>query len=177
MGNLLNAHIFGRSRRGDREEVRLKLFNPDGTPADFGGGGGLNWNVSRMDPQMSLPAGPAVTDIGDPVTFTVPESGVVAVFAKIEIWNPPNTAQVSFMLDSIVLGTGSSGAGAPQPFVFSIDSGNTPRVVSLTNPAAIVVPMLSFILDPGSEHTLKWATNTANSAGGFVQKAVAGALI
>lgn len=35
------AHIFGRRKLGDREEVRMKLFNPDDTPAELGGGGGL----------------------------------------------------------------------------------------------------------------------------------------
>lgn len=43
MGNVFNAHIFKRSSRGEREEVRLKLFNPDGTPVELGGGGGLTW--------------------------------------------------------------------------------------------------------------------------------------
>lgn len=32
MSGLFNAHIIGRRKRGDREEVRLKLFNPDGSP-------------------------------------------------------------------------------------------------------------------------------------------------
>lgn len=47
MGNMFNAQIFGRRKRGDREEVRLKLFNLDGSPADIdGGGGGLNYAAS-----------------------------------------------------------------------------------------------------------------------------------
>lgn len=37
---LFNAHIFKRRSRGDREEVRIKLFNLDGTDAELGGGGG-----------------------------------------------------------------------------------------------------------------------------------------
>lgn len=40
MGNSFVAHIFGRSRRGDREEVKIQLFNDDGSPADLGAGGG-----------------------------------------------------------------------------------------------------------------------------------------
>lgn len=36
--SLFNAHIFKRRSRGDREEVRIKLFNLDGTDADLGGG-------------------------------------------------------------------------------------------------------------------------------------------
>lgn len=31
MSNEVRAHIFGRSRRGDREEVKMKLYNVDGT--------------------------------------------------------------------------------------------------------------------------------------------------
>src|SRR5436190_4526006 len=31
MSGSLKAHIFGRRRRGDREEVSMKLFNPDGS--------------------------------------------------------------------------------------------------------------------------------------------------
>jgi hypothetical protein len=38
MGNMFNAHIFRRRSVGEREEVRLKLFNLDGTPFEGGGG-------------------------------------------------------------------------------------------------------------------------------------------
>jgi Collagen triple helix repeat (20 copies) len=38
MENAIKAHIFGRSRRGDREEARILLFNPDGTPFVPGSG-------------------------------------------------------------------------------------------------------------------------------------------
>lgn len=34
------AHIFKERNVGDREEVALKLFMPDGTPIDISGGGG-----------------------------------------------------------------------------------------------------------------------------------------
>lgn len=44
MGNQMQAHIFKRKKIGEREEVILKLFYPDGTPCDLeameGGGGG-----------------------------------------------------------------------------------------------------------------------------------------
>jgi hypothetical protein len=39
MGGVFNAHIFGRRSRGDREEVRMKLFNEDGSPFSGGEGG------------------------------------------------------------------------------------------------------------------------------------------
>src|SRR5205085_6912302 len=32
MSDFFNAHIVGRHRHGDREEVRMKLFNADGSP-------------------------------------------------------------------------------------------------------------------------------------------------
>lgn len=43
-----DAHIFRRRKRGEREEVRLKLFNSDGTPAELGGGGGLIHKVIEI---------------------------------------------------------------------------------------------------------------------------------
>jgi len=39
MGNMFTAHLFGRSKRGDREEVRIKLFELDGSPFAGGRGG------------------------------------------------------------------------------------------------------------------------------------------
>lgn len=35
MGNTFGAHIFKRRQVGEREEVRIKLFKPDGTPLDL----------------------------------------------------------------------------------------------------------------------------------------------
>jgi hypothetical protein len=32
MSNEVHAHMFGRKRHGDREEVKMALYNPDGTP-------------------------------------------------------------------------------------------------------------------------------------------------
>jgi hypothetical protein len=37
--SMYNVHMFGRRRKGDREEARLKFVNPDGTPITLGGGG------------------------------------------------------------------------------------------------------------------------------------------
>ena len=38
MGNLFDAHIFKRRSIGEREEVKLKMFNLDGSPLEVGGG-------------------------------------------------------------------------------------------------------------------------------------------
>jgi hypothetical protein len=55
--NVIHAHIFGRSHHGDREEVRMLLFNPDGTPfvpgsrsggASGGGSGGSDLSKLYM---------------------------------------------------------------------------------------------------------------------------------
>jgi hypothetical protein len=55
--NVIHAHIFGRSHHGDREEVRMLLFNPDGTPfvpgsrsggASSGGSGGSDLSKLYM---------------------------------------------------------------------------------------------------------------------------------
>jgi hypothetical protein len=49
MGGVFSAHIFGRRRKGDREEVRMQLFNEDGSPFTGGGGGsGLNHKVTTV---------------------------------------------------------------------------------------------------------------------------------
>lgn len=40
MGNTYGAHIFKRASVGEREEVTIKLFKPDGTPLDLEGGTG-----------------------------------------------------------------------------------------------------------------------------------------
>lgn len=40
MTNVFNAHIFKRRRRGEREEVTLKMYNLDGSPLNLPGGGG-----------------------------------------------------------------------------------------------------------------------------------------
>lgn len=37
MGNTYGAHIFKRAKVGEREEVTIKLFMPDGTPLELGG--------------------------------------------------------------------------------------------------------------------------------------------
>lgn len=49
MGNTMHAHLFKRRQVGQREEVVIKLFYPDGTPCDMeafenGGGGASGWN-------------------------------------------------------------------------------------------------------------------------------------
>ena len=38
--NTYRAHIFKERNVGEREEVKLKIFGPDGSPLDLGGGGG-----------------------------------------------------------------------------------------------------------------------------------------
>src|SRR3954463_15843479 len=38
MGNMLRANLFGRSKRGDREEVKMELFDSEGNPFDLDSG-------------------------------------------------------------------------------------------------------------------------------------------
>lgn len=59
MGNLFKAHIFKERTRGPREEVKLKLFNLDGSPAEIGGGG----DGGTVDPIF----GKFFFDFADPV--------------------------------------------------------------------------------------------------------------
>jgi hypothetical protein len=40
MPNVFNAHIFKQQQLGDREEVRIKIFGPDGEPLDLSSLGG-----------------------------------------------------------------------------------------------------------------------------------------
>jgi hypothetical protein len=40
MGTLFNAHLFRQRSVGEREEVKIKMFGPDGSPLDLAAGGG-----------------------------------------------------------------------------------------------------------------------------------------
>jgi len=44
---MFNAHIFGRRRFGDREEIRMKLFDKEGNPLGVDGRGGLSVQSSE----------------------------------------------------------------------------------------------------------------------------------
>lgn len=69
------AHLFGRSKRGDREEVLLKLFDPtSGEPINISGSGGsvgvVNWTEAgwedRPDSDIALWYAPEDGDYSDP---------------------------------------------------------------------------------------------------------------
>lgn len=76
MSNVFTAHLFGRSKRGDREEVRMLLFNPDGSPTDFGSGGGGS-PTKMLDLWSSLDNGIPNTAQEIPVPFGDGEQGLV----------------------------------------------------------------------------------------------------
>lgn len=62
MGNTMHAHLFKRRQVGQREEVVIKLFYPDGTPCDmdeYAGGGGF-------DPTGMMRWQGMWTDVDDP---------------------------------------------------------------------------------------------------------------
>jgi len=69
MGNTMRAHLFKRRQHGEREEVILKLFYPDGTPCDLdsmeGGGGGSSAGqlhyAGEWDADTNYTAGALVT--------------------------------------------------------------------------------------------------------------------
>jgi Collagen triple helix repeat (20 copies) len=61
--NIIHAHIFGRRKRGEREEAKLLLFNPDGT--EFVPGVGKLG--PQGDPGPEGPPGPAGVPGGDTV--------------------------------------------------------------------------------------------------------------
>jgi hypothetical protein len=60
MGGMVNAHIFGRRKRGDRDEVRMQMFDMDGKPMDLGSGvnpldvAPVNIDVSTPWPSVSV---------------------------------------------------------------------------------------------------------------------------
>lgn len=53
MGNMFTAYIFKRKNTGQREEVRMRLFNLDGTPVEIGGGG-LSWEGAYSAQEYSM---------------------------------------------------------------------------------------------------------------------------
>lgn len=90
MGNLFNAHIFKHRQVGEREEVKLRLFNQDGSPADLGGGDSVyaigNWSFDRAS-QIYLPTNTNLdfADMVDPtlVGATIDETD------STKLWLPP----------------------------------------------------------------------------------------
>jgi len=66
------AHIFRQRQVGEREEVKLKIFGPDGTPIDLGGGGGGSkvfdgWSEEAIIPNngedVVIPLGGALVEL------------------------------------------------------------------------------------------------------------------
>jgi hypothetical protein len=72
MSNLFNAQLFGRRKRGDREDVRMKLFNLDGSPLVLGGssspGGSAEQLVYYGGSSVPIQNNPG-TDVDTPGTF------------------------------------------------------------------------------------------------------------
>jgi len=68
---MLRAHIFKLRSRGEREEVKIRLMNPDGSDVDLGGGGGSmlyrGWsqktNLPSSDEQVQIPFGNSIINV------------------------------------------------------------------------------------------------------------------
>lgn len=66
--NAIRAHIFGRSRRGDREEVSMRLYHVDGSPFVPGGGEAspMFHGVSYSEDEIEM------ADAISPVGYVIP---------------------------------------------------------------------------------------------------------
>lgn len=75
--NAVHAYIFSRRRRGDREEAKIVMFKPDGTPFNLGGGS-LGSAGPKGDTGLTGPAGAE----GDPApasgSYPVEETGFIS---------------------------------------------------------------------------------------------------
>jgi len=76
MANTFDAHIFKQRNVGEREEVRVKIFGPDGNPLDLAAGGddGESVGSTIFIGQFGPPGGdPSALPAGAP--FNLPFSG------------------------------------------------------------------------------------------------------
>jgi hypothetical protein len=98
VNNVFEAHVFKRRNRGDREEIRLKLFNLDGSP--FGGSGGSQPVYARGEFTFdSIPGNNASLD------FSTADEGSFFEGCEVEgekLWAPPGVylMQVAYALNS-----------------------------------------------------------------------------
>lgn len=115
MVSTYKAHIFKRSQTGDREEVKLKVFAPDGSPINLGGGGseGVEWTfrggASAPDPGVENSGFNVVLEYDPPI----PLAPAGSYLAKLGVtWG---------------VGTPSSGEAVAQ--LMHIDADEIPHIV------------------------------------------------
>ena len=94
MGGVFNAHIFGRRQRGDREEVRMKLFDEDDNPVNLGGQSGQNHKTITIPHEQII---------------SLWEEGVILLEpTEVLDYNGPPT-ELPFPISCEVLGIGGGG--------------------------------------------------------------------
>src|SRR3954449_13194787 len=103
--SVLRAHIFKHRNVGEREEVKLKLFDENGDPIDLNNLGGAPpapvspW-LTAGPSSMQGPLSQGPQNLGPELQFEVGLSGMVMVHASMMAWHPPSQMQVNLKLDA-----------------------------------------------------------------------------
>jgi hypothetical protein len=181
MVSTFNAHIFKQRSVGEREEVKLKIFGPDGQPLDLSNLGGDSGD-SGPPPSSWVQAGPSMEEgplaagarfLGPQLAFEAGPHGLVLVHASIQAWHPPSQFQVDLILDG----------GTPNEEILTSIPINqsAPTMISVNEQGLFTnlgerlsSPGVMLLLSTGA-HTVQFHTTGVN-AGGFYQRAVLAAM-
>jgi hypothetical protein len=175
MASTFKAHIFKQRTVGEREEVKLKIFGPDGQPFDLtnlGGGEPVepaapvsSWVIVGPSEQYG-PLALGAQNFGPDLEFEVGTKGLAILHASLQAWHPPSQMQIDLTLDP----------GASQKSLGSIAISQTsPTMVSLNASGLVTSPgdqlsSLGVLLVLGSGlHTVRFSTTGINP-GGFYQR-------
>lgn len=121
--SILRAHIFEQRVVGQREEVKIKLFDENGDLIDLNNLGGdapapvSPWVVAGPS-SMQGPLIAGAQNLGPELEFEVGVHGLVLAHASMMAWHPPSQMQVDLKLDSgtpgeMVLGSIAMAQSAP----------------------------------------------------------------
>lgn len=193
MGGVIRAHLFGRRRRGDREEVSMRLFDVNGQPLELGGSGtpgpqgepgppgppgpegpnGAAWALAGPS-NFQGPLGSQPQNLGPELTFDVGVHGLVLVHASLQAWHPPAQFTVNLVLDdSITVGAIAVNQSSPTMFSLSQDGLRGSSFQTAYNDSMAAVGAMLFLAT--GTHKLQFSTPGIN-AGGNVQRVALAAM-
>lgn len=169
----LRAHIFEQRVVGQREEVKIKLFDENGDPIDLNHLGDdppapvSPWVMAGPSNQQGpLVAGPQ--NLGPELEFEAGVHGLVLVHASMMAWHPPSQMQIDLKLDA---GTpsektlGSIAMAQSSPTMLGL----TAQGLAVGN-AQDLSPVGAIMVITTGTHKLRFSTTGANP-GGFYQQA------
>ena len=178
MMKMLRARIYSRSRHADWEDVKLKLYDPDGTPIDL--------TASDEPSDSDTPAGPppvqqlyhpaqfgpiesadyiSAPDTPDKVTITPDGPTLIRFCALLNLWNPPTSGNAQIMLNNsqLVSQDGfpiyvTSGWAIPKLFQLpSISNGPVNALAILPNVFQVPYRWFEYIITQPSDIEIKYA--------------------